>query len=64
MIRNKLFSALVTALVATGFIASSVTWTTAYAASKNAGGGPGNSGPGDRGGPGNDPGGKPPNSPP
>jgi hypothetical protein len=34
-----------------------------YAASKNAGGGPGNSGPGDKGGPGNDPGGKPPGHP-
>ena len=35
----------------------------AYAASKNVGGGPGNSGPGDKNPPGNDPGGKPPGKP-
>jgi hypothetical protein len=57
MIRNKLFSALVVALVATGFVASSVTWTDAFAQSKsqgggNQGGGPGASGPGDKNPPG------------
>jgi hypothetical protein len=35
----------------------------ASAASKNIGGGPGNSGPGDKNPPGNDPGGKPPGHP-
>ena len=59
MIRHKLFSALVVALVATGFVASSVAWTNALADSTsksrgggNQGGGPGASGPGDKNPPG------------
>jgi len=63
MTKHKLFSALIVALVATGFVASSVTWNMAFAESKNQGGGPGNSGPGDKNPPGNDPGGKPPGNP-
>ena len=64
MIKTRLFAAVMAVTFATGLVAMSlVTIDVAQAASKNIGGGPGNSGPGDKNPPGNDPGGKPPGNP-
>jgi len=63
MTKIRLFAALIVAFFATGFVASTVAYADPPNPS-NVGGGPGNSGKGDKGGPGNDAGGKPPNSPP
>ena len=64
MTKARLFAALVAVLVTTGFVASTImTADQAFAKSKNIGGGPGNSGNGDKNPPGNNPGGQPPGNP-